>query len=448
MEIRFKATYVNEDLHYAVGIVEPIGDYAVRVLDPTHIIMTDPEKWTPGTDPSAIFGITEEEYGWKDTDLEKLDDLAQKLRTDIPKDRLISEKDGVRTADRAESIDYGKYTRYRKERNEKRRDEVISGMLAAENLYMMYCGETGKPYVFRFRFILMYEDKTMAMEAANEYRKRNVPLLVSTFTHEQYNKEETKSIFQELQVMGLNQIMYVDAQRRQSMLLCRDIIAHPAFLGNKTNMIYGNAKLDFALTNLFQYLRTPNLTDRSDPEKFKEAVAKQLSFYESRVIESIAEARFLVPTKALPDGKITTPVLRMEPKPKTENAAEGESDATAKPAETAEKPAPKQFLPVFSNGMEFHSENDTFKAALLPYDAVLDLVRNGKLDGFIINMKSRCALPCTEERFKQIENYKQWKADREAAAKEQGIELPEDQHTEEMPADTPFVPIMGQKDEE
>ncbi|MCQ2432939.1 MAG: hypothetical protein MJ175_10095 [Clostridia bacterium] len=440
MEIRFKSTYVSEDLHYAVGIVEPVGDYAIRVIDPTHIIMTDPEKWTPGTDPSAIFGITEEEYNWKDTDLEKLDDLAQKLRTDIPKDRLLGEKDGVRSTDRVESIDYGKYTRYRKELNEKRRDMVINNMLNAEELYMMYCGETGKPYVFGFQFILMYEDKTMAMEAANEYRKRNVPLLVSTFTRDQFNKEETKSIFQELQVMGLACIMFIDKEKRQAMLLTRDILKHPAFLGNKNNMIFGNGPLDFALTNLFQYMRTPNLTDRSDPEKFKEAVTKQISFYESRVIESLSEAKYLVPFKVDKDGRASTPIVRFEPKPK--QPAEGEA---AQPEE-GEKLPPKQFLPVFSNGMEFFTDNDSFKARIMSYDDVMTLITEGKLDGFLLNMKSRCALPCTEERFKQVAEFRAWKEKRIAEAKEKGIELP-DAPKDEAPVDTPFVPITGGKNE-
>ena len=116
MELRFNVTYTNEDLKYAIGTVGPKGaeDYAIRVVDPTHIIMTDHETLTPGTDPSALFGLTEEEYNWKDTDPEKLDDLAQKLRTDIPKDRLIAERDGVRKKDRVESIDYGKFVRYSK----------------------------------------------------------------------------------------------------------------------------------------------------------------------------------------------------------------------------------------------------------------------------------------------------------------------------------------------
>lgn len=445
MEIKFKATYVNEDLKYAVGVIGAPGaeDYVIRVLDPTHIIMTDPETWTPGTDPSAMFGITEEEYLWKDTDHEKLDDLAQKLRTDIPKDRLIAEKDGVRKKDRAESIDYGKYVRYRKERNEQRRDAAIARMLSAEELYCMYCGETNKPFVFQYSYMLMYEDKNIAMEQANEFRKRNVPLLVSTFTKEQYNKEETKSVFHELMILGYPLILFFDAEKRQTMIPIKDIIKHKDFIGQKNNLIYGNPKLDFAITNLFQFLRTPNNMDRSDPEKFKQAVTRQIAFLESRVVEAMSDARFLVPTKQLEDGKVTTPVLRTQPK-KQENA-EGAADG-AKDAPKTEEAAVKQFLPVFTNGMEFYSENNQFKAAVLPYDAVVEMVKNGKLDGFLLNMKSRCAMPCGEERFKQVEDYRTWKA--EHTPEESPVEEPTEESVSdngEGPADTPFVPIINKK---
>ncbi len=448
MELKFTATHVNDDLKYAAGVIGMPGseDYVIRVLDPTHIIMTDPETWTPGTDPSAIFGITEEEYSWKDTDPEKLDDLAQKLRTDIPKDRLIVEKDGVRKKDRVESIDYGKYVRWRKERNEKRRDEIIGRMLGAEELYCMYVGETNKPFIFQGLYMLMFEDKTMAMEQANEFRKRNVPLLVSTFTRDQFNKEDTKSVFQELIVLGYPMIMFFDAEKRQSMVPIKEIVKHKDFIGQKNNLIYGNPKLDFAMTNLFQFMRTPNNMDRSDPEKFKEAVIKQVSFLESRVVEAMSDARFLVPTKQLENGQVTTPVLRTSPK-KAE-AAEGEEAKTEETAAAAENEAVKQFLPVFTNGMEFVSDKNQFKAAVLPYDAVIEMVRAGKLDGIIINMKSKCSMPCGEERFKQVEAFRAWKAEHMPEAAETAEASEEAPANEETQGDTPFVPIVNKKNEE
>lgn len=450
MELKFKATHVNDDLKYAAGVIGNPGaeDYVIRVIDPTHIIMTDPETWTPGTDPSAIFGITEEEYGWKDSDVDRLDDLAQKLRTDIPKDRLIHESEGVRKKDRVESIDYGKYVRWRKERNEKRRDEIIGRMLAAEELYCMYSGETNKPFVFQGSYMLLYEDKNVAMEQANEFRKRNIPLLVSTFTRDQFNKEDTKSVFQELIVLGYPVIMFFDAEKRQSMVPVKEIVKHKDFIGQKNNLIYGNPKLDFAMTNLFQFMRVPhpmpqNLSEE-DQQKFKDAFVKQVSFMESRVVEALSDARFLVPTKQLDNGQVTTPVLRMSPK-----KAEGAEGEEPKAEDTAkENEAVKQFLPVFTNGMEFVSDKNQFKAAVLPYDAVLEMVRNGKLEGIIINMKSKCSMPCGEERFKQVEAYRAWKAEHMPEAAESAEESAEAPANDDAQGDTPFVPIVNKKNEE
>ncbi len=451
MELRFKTTYVNDELKYAVGLVGPAGaeEYAMRVLDPTHIIMTDPETWTPGTDPSALFGLTEEEYNWKDSDLEKLDELAQKLRTDIPTDRLLAERDGVRKKDRVESIDYGKYVRYRKERNERRRDEMIERMLNAEELYCMYCGETNKPYVFQYSFLQMFEDKAVAMELANEYRKRNIPLLVSTFTRDQFNKENEKSVFQELQVLGYPIIMFFDAQKRQGMIPIKEIVKHSAYIGQKNNLIYGNPHLDFAMTNLYQFLRTPNNIDRSDPEKFKEAVAKTLSFMESRFVEALSDARFLVPTKTMPDGKVIPAMIKMSQKKPAAPAAEGAEEAAK--TEAAEETIEKNFLPVFTNGMEFVSDKDQFKAAVVPLDDIIKMVREIKLDGILINMKSKCAMPCGEERFAQVEKYREWKAEHapEAAQNEEVPETLEQaaDGADEAPVDTPFVPIVNKNNE-
>ena len=450
MKIGFKTTYVNDELKYSVGLAGPAGmeDYAMRVVDPTHIIMTDPETWTPGTDPSALFALTEEEYNWKDTDLEKLDELAQKLRTDIPTDRLLGESEGVRKKDRVESIDYGKFVRYRKDRNEKRRDEMITRMLNADELYCMYCGETNKPYVFQYSYMQMFEDKALAMELANEYRMRNIPLLVATLNRNMLNAENAKSFYQELSVLGYPVIMFFDSEKRQAMIPVKDIIKHKAYVAQKNNLVYGNPKVDFAMTNLFQFMRTPNNIDRSDPEKFKEVVTKTLAFMESRFVEALSDARLLIPTQATPDGKVLPAIVKMSQKKPAAPAEEG-AEAAAQTEAAAEEVIEKNFLPVFTNGMEFNSDKDQYKAAVLPLDDLIKMVRELKLDGMLINMKSKCAMPCGEERFAQVEKYREWKA--EHLAEENQEEIPESleapAEADEAPADTPFVPIVNKNNE-
>ncbi|MBQ3065015.1 MAG: SseB family protein [Clostridia bacterium] len=450
MEVKFNATYVNKDLEYALGVVGPRGseEYVMRVTDSVHIIMTDRENWTPGSDPIAIFALTEEEYNWKDTDPEKLDDLAQKLRTEIPLDRLISEQNGVRKKDRAETIDYGKYTRYKKELIQQRQHAAAEKILTAEELYCMYCNETGKPYLLPSGAIQVFEDKTMAMETANELRKINLPLIVMNFKKDLYNKEESRSVFQELIVLGFPVMMFVDAEKRQTVLPLQLLIKHEAFLGQKNNVIYGNPKLDVSITHMFQFMRTPNMIDKSDPEKYKEIVRKRVLFMESRIVEALSDARFLVPTKDAPTGKISTPILKAQPqRPEMPKDAQEGAEETA----AAQEPLPeKQFLPVFTNSLEFASENNKFKAAVLPYDKVLEIVRANKLDGIMINMHSRIALPCTEERFKQVEAYRAWKAEHQV---NDPTKQPEETFGGEadegaMPDDTPFVPIVNQNKQE
>ena len=295
----------------------------------------------------------------------------------------------------------------------------------------------------------MFEDKALAMELANEYRKRNIPLLVSHFTHDQFNKENEKSVFHELQVLGYPLIMFFDAEKRQGMIPIKEIVKHKDYVGQKNNLIYGNPHVDFAMTNLFQFLRTPNNIDRTDPEKFKEAVTRTLSFMESRFVEALSDARFLVPTKAMPDGKVVPAMIKMSQK-KPAAAAEGAEEA-AKTEAAEEEVIEKNFLPVFTNGMEFVSDKDQFKAAVVPLDDIIKMVRELKLDGMLINMKSKCAMPCGEERFTQVEKYREWKAEHapEAAQNEDVPETlePAADGSDEAPVDTPFVPIVNKNNE-
>ena len=246
-------------------------------------------------------------------------------------------------------------------------------------------------------------------------------------------------------------IMFFDAEKRQGMLPIKEIIKHKAYIGQKNNLIYGNPRLDFAITNLFQFLRTPNNIDRSDPEKFKEAVTKTLGFMESRVIESLSDARFLVPTKTLPDGKAVPAMVKLAAKKPAAPAVEGEEAPAADTAPAAEEAVEKNFMPVFTNGMEFVSDKDQFKAVVVGLDDIVKMVREAKLDGILINMKSKCALPCGEERFEQVEKYREWKAAHTTQA-EQDEEVPETLEaaadgSEDAPADTPFVPIVNKNNE-
>ena len=151
----------------------------------------------------------------------------------------------------------------------------------------------------------------------------------------------------------------------------------------------------------------------------------------------------------MPDGKVVPAMIKMSQK-KPAAAAEGAEEA-AKTEAAEEEVIEKNFLPVFTNGMEFVSDKDQFKAAVVPLDDIIKMVRELKLDGMLINMKSKCAMPCGEERFTQVEKYREWKAEHapEAAQNEDVPETlePAADGSDEAPVDTPFVPIVNKNNE-
>ena len=101
--------------------------------------------------------------------------------------------------------------------------------------------------------------------------------------------------------------------------------------------------------------------------------------------------------------------------------------------------------------MEFVSDKDQYKAVVVPLDDLIKMVRASKIDGLLINMKSKCALPCGEERFAQVDRYREWKAEHAPEAQQEEA-VPETLEAaadgaEEAPADTPFVPIVNKNNE-
>ena len=100
--------------------------------------------------------------------------------------------------------------------------------------------------------------------------------------------------------------------------------------------------------------------------------------------------------------------------------------------------------------MEFVSDKDQYKAVVIPLDDLVKMVRETKLDGILINMRSKCAVPCGEERFAQVEKYRAWKAEHQGET--QNEEIPDSMNDSEAagvdaPADAPFVPTESQDKE-
>ena len=88
MEIRYKRTYLPpKGKRYTAGEIQTLLGYAVEVADPRAALKEG--KLAPGEICMMLFGITPEEYAWKDTDPKALDALVQKLCREIPADRLL-----------------------------------------------------------------------------------------------------------------------------------------------------------------------------------------------------------------------------------------------------------------------------------------------------------------------------------------------------------------------
>lgn len=88
MEIRYKRTYLPpKGKRYTAGEIQAMLGYAVEVADP-RVPLKD-GRLAPGEICMMLFGVTPEEYAWKDTDSKALDHLVQKLCKEIPADRLL-----------------------------------------------------------------------------------------------------------------------------------------------------------------------------------------------------------------------------------------------------------------------------------------------------------------------------------------------------------------------
>lgn len=88
MEIRYKRTYLPpKGKRYTAGEIQAMLGYAVEAADPRVVLKEG--KLSPGEICMMLFGITPEEYAWKDSDPKALDKLVEKLCKQVPADRLL-----------------------------------------------------------------------------------------------------------------------------------------------------------------------------------------------------------------------------------------------------------------------------------------------------------------------------------------------------------------------
>ena len=88
MEIQYKRSYAPaRGRRYTAGEIPAMLGYAVEIADPRPRLREG--KLEPGEMCMLLFGITPEEYNWRESAPKELDALADKLRKNPPADRLI-----------------------------------------------------------------------------------------------------------------------------------------------------------------------------------------------------------------------------------------------------------------------------------------------------------------------------------------------------------------------
>ena len=123
MELKYQATYRAKGLKaYSVGEIQGLSP-ALEVAEPR--LRASEGKLEPGEICMLIFGVTAEEYAWRENDIKKLDTLAEQLRKRVPADRLIAWRvvdlkgkpvQRVLKPQTGESIDGGAYAQSMKSR--------------------------------------------------------------------------------------------------------------------------------------------------------------------------------------------------------------------------------------------------------------------------------------------------------------------------------------------
>lgn len=87
MELKYKRTYAAKNRRYSVGEIPMMLGCAMEIVEPRPKLAEG--KLNPGEICMILFGLTPDEYAWKDGGTRNLDDLEAQLRKNLPADRLI-----------------------------------------------------------------------------------------------------------------------------------------------------------------------------------------------------------------------------------------------------------------------------------------------------------------------------------------------------------------------
>ena len=406
MEFKYEKRFENNENWYTVGVIRGLVKdeevYAVEVMDPAGKEMCDPDEWSPGNVAIAVFGITEAEYNMFSEDINAFDELVERLKRDIPKDRMFAERNCVRKSDRKDTIDEnGEFKKYMEAKVKRaipnaglNPKELIVQILDAEKICVAYSSVTARPVLNvvndKANLIMTLDENVMDKFVAaqkNLYKK--------VFLKSVINSENEDSVFNYFYKTGINMLGFLLPDNRIMTIPMEAIINSEAFRAKRLEGVY-NPVLERCVTCLYQLLGTVKEEDKNS-ENFK----KNTQYLDIKIMEESLGAKFIIGQKAKKheDGRVEFALSVVERK------------------ETGER-----LIPAATCEEEFFVQGEGFEKITVSYDQLKDVVEKSGVDGFVVNCRSKCAFKFTKQKMEQVERFRAWRDEQIKKAEEKKLQ--------------------------
>ena len=393
MNFKFEKRFENNENWYTVGVVSGLIEgeelYAVEVLDPAGKQMCDPDEWSPGNVAVAVFGITEAEYNMYSENTPAFDALVERLKSDIPKDRLFAERNCVRKTDRKETIDEnGEFKQYMSTKTKTTQGAVkinprdfILSVLGSEKICVAYSSVTNRPVLNvvndKANLIMCLDESRM-----DEFVAKQKNLYKKVFLQNVINPENGDSVLVYFNKIGINMLGFLLPDNRVLNIPTEAFINDEAFCAKKPEGVQ-NPLLDRCVMSLFQLLgnATP---EQQQEETFK----KNINYLDVKIMEETLGGKFLLGQKVrkTDDGKVEVNICVVQRK------------------ETGEK-----LIPTATCDDEFSVPDESYEKIVVNYDQLRDVVLKSGVDGFVVNSRSKCAFKFTKQKLEQVEKFRAWR---------------------------------------
>lgn len=406
MEFKYEKKFENNENWYTVGLVKGIVSnadlYAVEIMDPAGKELCEKDEWKPGVVAIALFGITEDEYNMFSSDREAFDELVKTLKRDIPRDRLFAEKNCVRKTDRKPTIDAdNEFKKFVEEKmkgqasaNQETPAKIMSRLLSAEKIHVAYSNVTGRPVlnIANDKVNLILTEKEEVMD---KYISKQQGLFKKTFLNPAINTKGYDSVYVYFYKIGINMLGYLVSDNMVGAFPMEALIKSDEYVANPPA---GNANplLDRYITSLFQFARTTKVTDEN-----KEMFNKNMRILDIKVMEQAMDAKFILSQLATKteDGKVEFKLSVVEQN------------------ETGEK-----YIPVATCDEEYIAGGEGYQKVILGFDKLKEVITASKLDGFVVNCKSKSAFKFNKQKIEEIDKFREWRAEQMAKQAEKSEE--------------------------